>query len=106
MSSLSKRFFKKSANRAMLKASVMSSWWKVTSENPRRLSSSTADVPLAWSLAVKTTVMPLLASCLHTSSPIPLFPPVTRAILAAEGYHGSGIQNLKTIWKKKITEIR
>jgi hypothetical protein len=38
-------------------------------------------MPLFSLLAVKTTVMPLLASWRHISSPIPLFPPVTTAIL-------------------------
>lgn len=51
------------------------------SQSPSALSFSTASAPLFSSRAVKTTVTPSLASCRHTSRPIPLFPPVTTAIL-------------------------
>lgn len=81
MSSLPKRDLKNSANLSMLEASVISNWWEMTSESPSPLSFSRAAAPLASSLAVNTTVTPLSASCRHTSSPIPLFPPVTTAIL-------------------------
>lgn len=89
ISSFPNRVFKKSASRAMLGASVMSSWWKTTLESPRPLSFPTAAAPLASSLAVKTTTTarPLVeaaASCRQTSNPIPLFPPVTTAILVLE----------------------
>jgi hypothetical protein len=92
ISSFPNRDFKKSASRAMLGASVMSSWWKKTLESPRPLSFPTAAAPLASSLAVKTTTTarPLVeaaASCRQTSSPIPLFPPVTTAILPGRRPH-------------------
>jgi hypothetical protein len=84
MSSFPKRVSRKPASRAMLGASVTSSRWKRTSESPRPLRFSTAAAPLASSLAVKTTVTPLQASCRHTSSPIPLLPPVTTATTLAD----------------------
>ena len=87
MSSLPNWPLTKSASRAALEGSVTSSWWKKTSAAAalERLMASTASSPLASFLAVRTTLSPLVASCRHVSSPIPLFPPVTSAILNAPG---------------------
>ena len=84
MSSLPNWPLMKSASRVALEGSVTSSWWKKTSAAALELlMASTASTPLAVFLAVRTTLSPLVASCRHVSSPTPLFPPVTSAILDA-----------------------
>ena len=84
MSSLPNLCFIKSAKPAALEGSDTSNWWNRTSDSPSWRSAAAAPAPLSSLLAVKTTVTPLAASCLHISSPSPLFPPVTTATLHQE----------------------
>ena len=81
MSSFPKWVLMKSAKEEMVVGSITSSWWKTTSEHPAASSFSIASLPLLTSLAVKTTLIPFVANCLHISNPIPLLAPVTTAIL-------------------------
>jgi len=70
MSSLPNFSWINSARRAASVGSLTSSRWNCTSGSPDPWSISTSD-PFFSFLAVRITMTPLEASCLHTSSPIP-----------------------------------